>query len=105
MMAEISKTFIQQGAAVISIAICSILGFNYLANRNDEAIKLALMPIVEKVEKIERLQADQITLLSTTSNRTNIATMCLNNFLSYYNKVNHKEFLKPNEISLTEEKH
>lgn len=95
---QISKSFLSQGIAVITIAVSSIVGFNYLADRNDKAIAEALNPLVSRIDKLEQLNKDAVHLLAVTSNRVDINQMCLNNFLTFYNTRFNKEFTRPKDI-------
>lgn len=98
----ITKSFLSQGIFLVSLIGATIFCFN--AVRNDikgivkEAVTDAVTPIIERQDRQEGLQKETSALLAVTSSRASVNYICLNSFLSSYNKSNHKEFLKPSEI-------
>jgi len=93
------KTFISLGSIVITIAVSSVIGFNFLASSNEKAIAKALLPIVESIKEIKEAQKILRSDMTKISTATNGNFICLNRFLTYYNIRFHQEFLRPADIT------
>lgn len=95
----ISSTFYNQLVVIITISSASVLGFRYLGTMNQEAIKSAINPIVERVETLEKKVENTDRLIASNSNRINATMVSINSFLDFYNRTYHKEFLRPMDIT------
>lgn len=95
----ITSNFYSQLALILTIAGSSVFGFVYLGNLIEDKIQKEVQPLIAQIEDLKKDRNEVKELLAITTDRTNINYICLNSFLEYYNRVYHKEFLRPADIT------
>lgn len=99
---SISSNFYMQVLTMGSIGLCSIVGFRYMVSEMKEAARDEIKPIVERVIILEEACKNNGILISDNSEQIRAVSVSLNNFLDYYTKMYHKEFLRPVDVTQTE---
>lgn len=100
----ISSNFYMQLLTIGSIAASSIFGFRYMVSEMKDAARNEIKPIVERVIILEEACKSHGILIADNTEQINAVTVSLNNFLEYYNRIYHKEFLRPADVTQTEYK-
>lgn len=100
----ISSNFYMQVLTLGSIALSSIFGFRYMVSEMKDAARNEIKPIVERVIILEEACKNHGILIADNTEQLNAVTLSLNNFLDYYTKMYHKEFLRPADVTQTEYK-
>jgi uncharacterized protein YlxW (UPF0749 family) len=90
--------------SMVTIAASSILGFNYLADRQEKAIDKAITPLIAELKEYRQKYADLEDLINMNSNQLNAVEVSMAHFLDFYNKRHNTTFLKPNDIEIREQK-
>ena len=98
MSESITKSFLTQGVAVVTIAVSSIIGFNYLADRNEKSFEKALMPFIEEFKAYKIKATENRTLILENTKDIDNTMLSVNIFIDYYNRKYHKEFLRPIDV-------
>jgi len=99
----ISSSFYMQIMTICSIAVSSVFGFRYMVSEMKDAARDEIKPIVERVIILEEAVKSHGILISDNSEQVKDVTVSLNNFLDYYSKMYHKEFLRPTDVTQTTE--
>lgn len=99
---EISSGFVREGRVVISIAVCSILGFAYLGDIVSSKIDERLGPYVKEVQELKEKVSENEQLLAINTNHIQAYSASLENFLNYYNGKYSKEFMVPSQMIMNE---
>lgn len=100
----ISSNFYMQVLTLGSIALSSIFGFRYMVSEMKDAARNEIKPIVERVIILEEACKSHGILIADNTEQLNAVTISLNSFLEYYNRIYHKEFLRPADVTQTEYK-
>lgn len=101
---SISSNFYMQVLTMGSIGLCSIVGFRYMVSEMKDAARNEIKPIVERVIILEEACKNHGILIADNKGQLNAVSVSLNNFLDYYTKIYHKEFLRPADVTQTEYK-
>lgn len=102
--ATISTAFYMQLATILTIVVSSIVGFNFGVNKMEEIADTKLLPLISRIESLEKSQRELTDIVTANSERIQVNYICINSFLEYYNTTFHKEFLRPGNVSLQNEK-
>ena len=94
----ISASFYLQIGILGSIVVSSIVGFNYLGTIIENKIDDRIAPLVEKINDLEKRIEEHDQLLASNTDRVTAASVSMNLYIDYYNRVYHKEFLRPSDI-------
>lgn len=95
----VSPSFYSQAAILVSIACSAVIGFTYLGTLIENKIDDKIAPIVEKINNLEDKAKEHDNLLAVNTDRVSATITSLNAFVDYYNRVYHKEFLRPSDIT------
>lgn len=99
---SITKSFLSQGVIIISIAVSSIVGFNYIGDRTDKAIDRAFdskcQPLIEDNVILKAFAKENRALIGENTNDINNTMLTVNIFIDWYNKTYHKDFLRPVDV-------
>lgn len=99
----ISSNFYMQVLTIGSIAVSSIFGFRYMVTEMKDTARNEIKPIVERVIILEEVCKTHGILIADNSEQVRAVTVSLNNFLDYYTRMYHKEFLRPYDVTQTTE--
>lgn len=98
----ITKSFLSQGMIVISIAVSSVIGFNYIGDRNEKAIDKAFeakcKPLFEDNLILKAFAKENRDLIDEHSLDAGYTKLSVNLFIDAYNKKNGTNFLRPIDI-------
>lgn len=100
----ISSNFYMQLLTIGSIGLSSIFGFRYMVTEMKDVARDEIKPIVERVIILEEACKSHGILIADNNEQLNAVSVSLNNFLDYYAKMYHKEFLRPSDVTQTEYK-
>ena len=95
----ISASFYLQLGIIVSIVCSSIVGFTYLGSLIEDKIDEKVAPLIAKIEALEDRIDEHDQLLAVNTDRVSATMTSMNIFIEYYNKVYHKEFLRPMDIT------
>ena len=102
MSESLTKSFISQGAIVISIAVSSIIGFNYVGDRTDRAIEKAFeskcQPLIEDNIMLKAYAKENRALIISNALDIDHTMLSVNIFIDWYNRTYHKDFLRPVDV-------
>ncbi len=96
---SISESFYKQITTIGTIVVTSVFGFQYLENTVKNTVESSIQPLTKRVESIEKKIEDAENILAMNTQHIQAVSVSLNNFLEYYNKYYHKEFIRPVDIS------
>lgn len=98
----ITKSFLSQGAVIIAIVVSSIVGFNYIGDRNEAAIDKAFetkcKPLYDDIIVLKAFAKDNRTLINENTADINNTMLSVNIFIDAYNRCFNKEFLRPVDV-------
>lgn len=104
----ISKSFYAQLLTVITIATSSILGFNYVADKNkesiSEAIKTEMSPLMRRVDDLEKKYVSLDEIMKLNCDGVKAINVSVTHFIDAFNKAHNTAFLKPNDIEFVSAK-
>lgn len=99
---SITKSFLSQGARVISIVVCAVVGFNYMGDRNEVAIQKAFdnkcKPLFEDNIYLKAFAKENRLLINEQSIDAGYTKLSVNLFIDAYNKKYKTTFLRPLDI-------
>ncbi len=98
----ITSNFYMQLLTIGSIGLSSIFGFRYMVSEMKDAARDEIKPIVERVIILEEACKSHGILIADNTEQLNAVSVSLNNFLDYYTRMYHKEFLRPADVTQTE---
>lgn len=89
-------------STIITIVVASVVGFKYAVTEIKEVVMNQVEPIIHRIERIERSDKNNDKLLAIVIDHTNSNTQSIEDFIIYYNKTYHKEFLVPTQITIND---
>lgn len=101
---SISSSFYKQLTTIGAIVVTTLGGVKYGLNEVKSVIHDEMRPLAERVDRLENSYENVNTVLAVNTPNIEAVTISVNSFLEYYNRVYHKEFLRPSDISITSEK-
>lgn len=97
----LTKSLWSQLGIIATIVSSSIFGFRFLVSEIKDVVKSEIATLTKKVDEHEEGIDKLKTLLAANKTRTDAAYLSANVFIDSYNKLYHREFLRP--IDITEE--
>ena len=99
---SITKSFLSQGVIIISIAVSSVIGYNYIGDRNEVAIEKAFdnkcKPLFEDNIYLKTIAKENRLLINENSIDAGYTKLSVNLFIDAYNKKYKTTFLRPIDI-------
>lgn len=97
-------SFVKYASLFITVIGTTVLTVNWGMDKLKDVVRTEIRPLVDRIEKLEDFKEEAEQLLAINTTNIQAVTVSVNSFVEYYNRVYHKEFLRPADISLTSER-
>lgn len=98
----ITKTFLSQGAVIVSIVVSTVVASNYMADKNEASINKAFenkcRPLIEDNIILNAFAKENRSLINGHTGDIKNTALSVNVFIDAYNRKHGTEFLRPVDV-------